>query len=42
VDDMLVTLLPRESRIFRVTCAVELDADALGASPVFRCANQLK
>lgn len=42
VDDMLVTLLPRESRTFRVQCAVELNADMLSQSPVFRCANQLK
>jgi beta-mannosidase len=42
VDDMLVTLLPGESRVFRVTCPVELDAAMLDASPVFRCANQLK
>jgi beta-mannosidase len=42
VDDMLVTLLPGESRVFRVRCAIELDAATLGASPVFRCANQLK
>jgi beta-mannosidase len=41
IDDMLVTLLPGESRIFQVTCAVDLDAGVLGASPVFRCANQL-
>ncbi|MGB3337656.1 MAG: glycoside hydrolase family 2 protein [Devosia sp.] len=41
VDDMLVTLLPGETRVFRVTCAVELDAAALGKAPVFRCANQL-
>ena len=42
VDDMLVTLLPGESRTFRVTCPVPLDAAMLGASPVFRCANQLR
>ena len=42
IDDMLVTLLPGESRVFRVTCAVELDAAMLQASPVFRCANQLR
>jgi beta-mannosidase len=42
VDDMLVTLLPGESRAFRVSCAVGLTAKMLGASPVFRCANQLK
>jgi beta-mannosidase len=42
VDDMLVTLLPGESRVFRVCCAMELDAEMLGRTPVFRCANQLK
>lgn len=41
VDDMLVTLLPGESRVFRIACGVELDAGMLGTSPVFRCANQL-
>ena len=41
-DDMLVTLLPGESRVFRVSCAVELEAEMLGGTPVFRCANQLK
>ena len=41
IDDMLVTLLPGESRAFRVTCPVALDASMLGNSPVFRCANQL-
>lgn len=41
IDDMLVTLLPGESRIFRVTCAVDLTAEMLRQSPVFRCANQL-
>jgi beta-mannosidase len=41
VDDMLVTLLPGESRVFRVTCVVDIDAEALGRRPVFRCANQL-
>jgi len=39
---MLVTLLPGESRLFRVTCVVDLDPAALAASPVFRCANQLR
>lgn len=42
VDDMLVTLLPGEARVFRVNCAVDLDARTLGTSPVFRCANQLR
>lgn len=42
VDAMLVTLLPGESRVFRVTSATALDADMLGRSPVFRCANQLR
>ncbi|KQX43038.1 beta-mannosidase [Devosia sp. Root436] len=42
VDEMLVTLLPGESRVFRLSCAVELDGEMLAASPVFRCANQLK
>ncbi|HEV7346336.1 MAG TPA: glycoside hydrolase family 2 protein [Devosia sp.] len=42
IDDMLVTLLPGESRNFRVSCPVELDAATLAAAPVFRCANQLK
>lgn len=41
VDEMLVTLLPGESRVLRVSCAVELDAEMLGRTPVFRCANQL-
>ena len=41
VDDMLVTLLPGESKAFRVSCPVPLDAEALRSASVFRCANQL-
>ncbi|KKC32037.1 glycoside hydrolase family 2 protein [Devosia psychrophila] len=42
VDDMLVTLLPGETRTLRVQCAVELNAAMLCQTPVFRCANQLR
>ncbi|MGW0806331.1 glycosyl hydrolase 2 galactose-binding domain-containing protein [Nonomuraea sp. NPDC002799] len=40
VDDQLVTLLPGESTIFRVTSARELDAGALTGFPVLRCVNE--
>ncbi|MET7858307.1 glycoside hydrolase family 2 protein [Streptomyces sp. NPDC005318] len=39
VDDMLVTLLPGESAVFRVTGVVLADPEALGARPVLRCVN---
>lgn len=41
VDDMLVTLLPGQSKTFAVQSPVDLDAKALSSAPVFRCANQL-
>lgn len=41
VDDMLVTLLPGESRTFRVTSPVPLDAGALARAPVLRSAGDL-
>jgi beta-mannosidase len=41
VDDMLVTLLPGQSKTFNVQCAAELDPKVLSNAPVFRCANQL-
>ena len=41
IDDLLVTLLPGERKIFRVTCPVPVDAGELGHAPIFRCANQL-
>jgi beta-mannosidase len=41
VDDMLVTLLPGQSKTFTVQSPVELDAKLLSSAPVFRCANQL-
>ncbi|MER5684335.1 hypothetical protein [Streptomyces sp. NPDC002205] len=39
VDEMLVTLLPGESTVFRVTGAVIEDPGALGTRPVLRCVN---
>ncbi|MET8398374.1 glycoside hydrolase family 2 protein [Streptomyces sp900116325] len=39
VDEMLVTLLPGESTVFRVTGAVIEDPEALGIRPVLRCVN---
>ncbi|MCX5312684.1 glycoside hydrolase family 2 protein [Streptomyces sp. NBC_00154] len=39
VDEMLVTLLPGESAVFRVTGAVIEDPGALGTRPVLRCVN---
>ncbi|MET8326396.1 hypothetical protein [Streptomyces sp. NPDC005181] len=39
VDEMLVTMLPGESAVFRVTGAVIEDPGALGARPVLRCVN---
>ncbi|MGY5032821.1 hypothetical protein ACWC9U_18375 [Streptomyces sp. 900116325] len=36
---MLVTLLPGESTVFRVTGAVLEDPGALGIRPVLRCVN---
>ncbi len=41
VSDMMVTLLPGESFTFVVSSPTDLDAEGLGAIPVFRCANQL-
>ncbi len=41
IDDMLVTLLPGETRSFLVTSPVPLTAEILGSKPVFRCANDL-
>jgi beta-mannosidase len=41
VDDMLVTLLPGESRTFRVTAPVRLDPAALAGAPVLRSAGDL-
>ena len=41
VDDMLVTLLPGQSRTFVVQSPVALDPKTLSSAPVFRCANQL-
>ncbi|WP_392671094.1 glycoside hydrolase family 2 protein [Streptomyces sp. LN785] len=39
VDEMLVTLLPGESAVFRVTGAVLADPRELGNRPVLRCVN---
>jgi beta-mannosidase len=41
VDDMLVTLLPGESRTFVVTAEGPLDADRLTSAAVLRTGNQL-
>ena len=41
VDQGLVTLLPGESTTFRVRCADPLDAAALTAPGILRCANEL-
>lgn len=41
VDDLLVTLLPGESRRFVVTTRADLDATALTTHPVLRSANDL-
>lgn len=41
VDDMLVNLLPGETRLFRITSPTDIDPDAIGRTPVFRCVNQL-
>ncbi|WIJ24124.1 glycoside hydrolase family 2 protein [Devosia sp. RR2S18] len=41
IDDMLVTLLPGETRSFLVTSPVPLTAEILSSKPVFRCANDL-
>jgi beta-mannosidase len=41
IDNMLVTLLPGETRSFSVTSPVPLTAEILGSKPVFRCANDL-
>jgi beta-mannosidase len=41
VDDMLLTLLPGDSRTFRVTTPAPLDAAALGCAPVLRSAGDL-
>lgn len=42
ISDMLVTLLPGQSHVFTVTCAVPLTQALLRDAPVFRCANQLR
>ncbi|WP_329457510.1 beta-mannosidase [Streptomyces sp. NBC_01497] len=39
-DDMLVTLAPGESAVFRVTGAALADPAALAAAPVLRCVNE--
>lgn len=41
IDAMLVTLLPGESRTFRVTAPAPLDAAALATAPVLRSAGDL-
>lgn len=41
VDRALVTLLPGESTVFRVTAPAGLDADAFGRAPALRSANDL-
>lgn len=39
VDDMLLTLLPGETTVFRVTGARLDDPEALTRKPVLRCVN---
>jgi beta-mannosidase len=41
VDDMLVTLLPGESRVFTVTSALDIDPAAFQTAGVLRSTNQL-
>jgi beta-mannosidase len=41
VDEMLVTLLPGETALFRVTSEMEIDPVALCSPPVLRCVNDV-
>jgi beta-mannosidase len=41
VDSMLVTLLPGESHVFRVTTKTQLSAEDIVVGTVLRCANDL-
>ncbi|MEO5807229.1 glycosyl hydrolase 2 galactose-binding domain-containing protein [Devosia sp.] len=41
VDDMLITLLPGQSRAFKVCCPLVPSPAQLSTAPVFRCVNQL-
>jgi beta-mannosidase len=39
VSDMLLTLLPGESRVIQVTGVEAADSELLGTAPVLRCLN---
>jgi beta-mannosidase len=41
IDDMLITLLPGESRCFRLKTPVRIDASVASIPSVFRCVNQV-